>query len=125
MQKKRFPFSAPRGHSLWKPLRAKVPIALDAPFIPFPTRRTFGFSVALSLSHRTGGRCVVVAPKGTVIKSPAWVLDIEITAVMRRTDRGKEPPSSEAELGRGQAQLPSQRRVAISAISVDYFDLVN
>ena len=39
-----------------KLLRAKVPIALDAPSIPFPTRRVFGFSVALSLSHRSGGR---------------------------------------------------------------------
>ena len=26
---------------------------------------------------------------------------------MRRTDRSKEPPSPEVELGRGQAQLPS------------------
>ena len=54
-------------HSLWKLLRAKVPITLDAPSIPFPTWRAFGFSVVLSLSHRSGGRWVFVAPTGTVI----------------------------------------------------------
>ena len=36
-------------------LRAKVHIVFDAPTIPFPTWRAFGFAVALSLSHRSGG----------------------------------------------------------------------
>ena len=39
----------------------------DAPSIPLPTWRAFGFSVALSLSHRSGGRWVFVALTGTAI----------------------------------------------------------
>ena len=39
----------------------------DAPFKPFPARRAFGFAMALSFSHHSGGRWVFVAPKGTVI----------------------------------------------------------
>ena len=54
-------------HSLWKLLRAKVPITLDAPSIPFPTWCAFGFSVALSLSHRSGGRgCLCRAERPSI-----------------------------------------------------------
>ena len=41
-----------------EPSRAKVPIVFDAPFKPFPARRAFGFAMALSFSHHSGGRWV-------------------------------------------------------------------
>jgi hypothetical protein len=39
-------------------LRVKDPSTLDAPSIPFPTRRAFGFSVALSFARC--GNCHVL-----------------------------------------------------------------
>ena len=44
---------------------------------------------------------VCVEPRGPA--SPIGVLDIQITAVMRREFGTTEPPSSEVELGRGRA----------------------
>ena len=44
---------------------------------------------------------VCVEPRGPV--SPIGVLDIQMTAVMRREFGTTEPPSSEVELGRGRA----------------------
>jgi hypothetical protein len=44
---------------------------------------------------------VCVEPRGPV--SPIEVLDIQMTAVMRREFGTAEPPSSEVELGRGRA----------------------
>ena len=34
----------------------KFPSFFDAPFKPFPARRAFGFAMALSFSHHSGGR---------------------------------------------------------------------
>ena len=44
---------------------------------------------------------VCVEPRGPV--SPIGLLDIQMTAVMRREFGTTEPPSSEVELGRGRA----------------------
>ena len=44
---------------------------------------------------------VCVEPRGPA--SPIGVLDIQMTAVMRREFGAAEPPSSEVELGRGRA----------------------
>ena len=88
-------------------MRAKVPITLDAPSIPFPTWRAFGvwflggLVFVASLDIAVAVVVVCVEPRGPV--SPIEVLDIQMTAVMRREFGTTEPPSSEVELGRRRA----------------------
>ena len=82
-----------------------------APKIPSPSMRLpFHFPRGARLvsrwpcllSHRSGGRgCLCVEPRGPV--SPIGVLDIQMTAVMRREFGTTEPPSSEVKPGRGRA----------------------
>ena len=82
-----------------------------APKFPSPssTRLPFHFPRGARLVSRRPCLCriavavvvVCVEPRGPA--SPIGVLDIQMTAVMRREFGTAEPPSSEVELGRGRA----------------------